>query len=90
MRLYRVHLVLDDGRHVVMGPHLMTHPEACTLRSKLLPQTRPRCVLMEGEPHLCVGHDPANARGKGDGRYCLECLEEVAEDAAKLTRRARN
>lgn len=89
-RLYRVHLVHKDGRHTVMGQHLMTHQEAVTLKSKLCDRTRPDCLLVEGQPHPCVGHDPANAR-KGDmGPYCLECLEEIAEAAAKVTRKARD
>lgn len=88
MRRYRVHCVRKDGSHVIMGPHLMTHQEACTLKSKLLPQTKSHCILVEGEPHPCIDHDPENARGRGEGRYCLECLEEIAQAAATQIRQA--
>lgn len=89
-RLYRVHFVHKDGRHTVLTPHLMTHKEACTVLSKGMDRTRPQCMLVEGVPHPCVEHDPANARGRGPHRYCLECLEELAEEAAKTKTPERN
>lgn len=86
-RLYRVHHVRKDGRHSVMGPVPMTHKEALTLRSKL---TDPASgLLVEATPHPCVDHDPANARRNGMGPYCLECIEEIEEEAAKASQRPR-
>ena len=69
MRLYRVHVVRRDGRHVIMGPAPMTHAEACTLRSKLCDRSRPFGRLVEVDDPPCAH--------VFKGPYCRACLAEV-------------